>query len=52
MFFCMYIVLLFTVYMFTVEGYMCLFLKKVDSIFTFKINNSIPVRNQLTLLPA
>ena len=30
----------------------CLFLKKVDSIFTFKINNSIPVRNRLTLLPA
>ena len=30
----------------------CLFLKKVDSIFTFKINNSISVRNLLTLLPA
>ena len=30
----------------------CLFLKKVDSIFTFKINNSISVRNQLTSLPA
>ena len=30
----------------------CLFLKKVDSIFTLKINNSISVRNQLTLLLA
>ena len=30
----------------------CLSLKKVDSIFTFKINNSISVRNLLTLLPA
>ena len=30
----------------------CLFLKKVDSIFTLKINNSISVRNPLTLLPA
>ena len=30
----------------------CLFPKKVDSIFTLKINNSISVRNQLTLLPA
>lgn len=31
---------------------LCLFLKKVDSIFTLKINNSISVRNPLTLLPA
>ena len=30
----------------------CLFLKKVDSIFTLKINISISVRNQLTLLAA
>ena len=30
----------------------CLFLKKVDSILTLKINNSISVRNPLTLLPA
>ena len=30
----------------------CLFLKKVDSILTLKINNSISVRNQLTSLPA
>jgi len=30
----------------------CLFLKKVDSIFTLKINTSISVRNQLTLLTA
>ena len=28
------------------------FPKKVDSIFTLKINNSISVRNPLTLLPA
>lgn len=33
-------------------GSVCLFLKKVDSIFTLKINNSISVRNQLTLLLA
>ena len=31
---------------------LCRFLKKVDSIFTLKINNSISVRNPLTLLPA
>ena len=31
---------------------LCLFLKKVDSIFTLKINISISVRNQLTLLAA
>ena len=30
----------------------CLFLKKVDSIFTLKINISISIRNQLTLLAA
>lgn len=30
----------------------CLFLKKVDSILTLKINISISVRNQLTLLAA
>ena len=30
----------------------CLFLKKVDSIFTLKINISISVRNLLTLLAA
>ena len=30
----------------------CLSLKKVDSIFTLKFNNSISVRNPLTLLPA
>ena len=33
-------------------GVICLSLKKVDSIFTLKFNNSISVRNPLTLLPA
>ena len=33
-------------------GCFCLFLKKVDSILTLKINISISVRNQLTLLAA
>ena len=34
------------------SGITCLFLKKVDSISTLKINTSISVRNQLTLLTA
>ena len=38
--------------MFRVRFKECLFLKKVDSILTLKINNSISVRNPLTLLPA
>ena len=36
----------------TINSCHCLFLKKVDSILTLKINNSISVRNQLTSLPA
>lgn len=35
-----------------IQATFCLFLKKVDSIFTLKINISISVRNQLTLLAA
>ena len=31
-------------------GVTCLFLKKVDSIYTLKINTSISVRNPLTFI--